>query len=168
MSEATKSNDPGDETPETPEIQADLTPDPPVPRPRKGPPARLSVVEQVYHQLTEGGGPAVVETRFSRWLETDEQPWRRTAKGEDAAGPEWKPLNLGWLAGGPVGMIVLRNEAVEKDRNIWLAVKTANAPEAFARVRPGESVRFEPAGYTDYLARSPDGPARYTLAAIPG
>src|SRR6185312_8298003 len=65
--------------------------------------ARLGLVCTVYHQQP-GNEPISAESRFSRWLESEEQPYLRKL----VIGEEWTLLDCGWLE--DVGMLLLRNE----------------------------------------------------------
>jgi hypothetical protein len=67
------------------------------------PKGHISVVETVYHQLTDGQ-PIAVESRFSRSTETDEQPYQRKITVTE----EWKSIDHGWIE--QVGMLHLSNE----------------------------------------------------------
>jgi hypothetical protein len=70
--------------------------------------SRLRVVEEV--SVTEPSGDTVpFETRFGRWLETDEQPCIRRL----TVGPAWSPLTGAgtWLA--VTGHLVIRNDAAQ-------------------------------------------------------
>lgn len=64
---------------------------------------RVAINETVYHQQI-GKQPTSISHRSSRWLLSDEQPWRR----EFTVGPEWIPLDLGWI-GDRVGLLHLAN-----------------------------------------------------------
>jgi hypothetical protein len=117
--------------------------------------SRIGVVESVYCQQP-GDNPISAESRFSRWLNTDEQPYSRKIKVTE----EWQPLDWGWLK--KASMLVVVNEegrflqvqptpqercdAISKVVEIGIAVcldgGTLNIP--FAEILPRESSRFSP------------------------
>lgn len=68
------------------------------------PRARLTVTTQASLQRP-GLPPDGERLGFHRWLGSGEQPYRRELR----VGPEWVPLDLGWLAGDAVGFLVLSN-----------------------------------------------------------
>lgn len=131
---------------------------------------RLIVVDTVFHQGAMEQ-PTAAESRFARWLDTDEQPCVRKSK----VGQDWKPLcDGGWLT--QVGMLLLSN-----DEGRFLVVPTpkeekemaarildvAQGETAVARVRPGESLRFEPVDLQGLRLRCQAGVAKYTVTMIP-
>ncbi len=63
---------------------------------------RIAVVETLYHQEV-GQKPTSTECRFSRNLNTDEQPYKRKL----VIGEQWQRLDLGWAQ--PCGMVHLEN-----------------------------------------------------------
>jgi hypothetical protein len=65
--------------------------------------SEITVVEQVYHQLS-GSQPRAIESRFSRELESDEQPYERHLK----VGEESVPLDCGWIK--EASQLVIINE----------------------------------------------------------
>ena len=67
----------------------------------------LTVVETIYYQPCQPpGDPVAFELAWTRQLATGEQVYRRQA----VVGPEWQPLDCGWLAGKPVSLLLLQNE----------------------------------------------------------
>jgi hypothetical protein len=114
---------------------------------------RITVSEQVCHQSEGGEGGAVEWLPFSRELGSDEAPFCRPGM---RVGPEWVPIDPGWLAGQPVGMLCLRNDGalpratqptdLEREADAGLIVELRCEGVVFALVRPGETCRFEPAG----------------------
>lgn len=113
----------GDQPPDLPPAPKDPGPPPVVA-------AALLVIEQVVHRAP-GVNAVSTETRHAAQLATSEQPWQR----HFSAGPEWKPLDCGWLDGG-ASMLVLENRgggprttnptaeeaAAERDRVVELGV----------------------------------------------
>lgn len=146
------------------------------PRPPSSHGARIGVVSTIYHQQPDAE-PIAVEARFSRWLESSEQPYLRKL----TIGEKWTPLDLGWLQGA--GRIFLKNEegrfAVQPtqeereatmSRIVELAVVepiTGNRHFSWGKVRPGESLCFEPTDPTSVRLRCQRGQARVTLLIVP-
>jgi hypothetical protein len=137
--------------------------------------ARLFVVEQVYHQPA-GQSPTSVESRFGRWLGSDEQPHLRPM----TVGPNWQPLDTGWV-GEKVGHIVIANEEgksrlrqpTEAERQeteakvVEIGVESDHLVDTFALVRPGETCRFEPAAAGMLRLRCRVGAACCSVAVLP-
>lgn len=139
--------------------------------------SRVVLVEQLVH-VGRRGEPTPVSDRFSRGLTSDETPYRR----EFTAGPDWAPLDCGWLAAG-VSQLRLKNEegsdrltvptdgekAAEARRVVELGTGGEDFPwvEDFARVRPGESLRLEPTRLAKLRVRCVGGTARCSLFLTP-
>lgn len=150
------------------------------PQPRAvPPPARLVVVETVYHQA-HGREPTSSITRYVRFLGTDEEPYRKRFD----VGPEWVQLPKTWIEGTP-SCLVIKNEglppaevketAAEKEARaavileLGVAVTVAGAGYVapVATIRPGESVRFEPASVPSLRVRCPNGPVKAHVFLTP-
>lgn len=141
------------------------------------PKARLSAVLKVYHQAAGGADqPTGSEAAFSRWLDTDEQPFTRRSS---VAG-EWQPLPCGWL--DHASNLLLVNEegrarqvqptAAERqalsEKVIKVGVCFNGVVVPLALARPGEAACFEPAAPLGaYRIHCAAGPARYTLTLTP-
>ncbi len=143
------------------------------------PPARLTVSDTVYYQSV-GADPEAVDHRFSRFVASDEQPYARRLTIPTA----WVRLDPGWLAGN-VGMMKVVNEghpgrtalptAGEREADAGLVVELAvslntegTMAVAFARLRPGESLRFEPTDPGRLMLRCVgSGPTRVLLNLYP-
>lgn len=150
-------------------------------------PDRITVVETVYHQA-EGDQPTAIESRFSRRLQTKEQPCVRKL----VAGPEWHLVDREsmdrpgcWLE--RVGMLVIRNEEGEftqvvptsqeraevAARVLSLGVGVSISADEhivmpFARILPGkESCRFQPTDISNLWIRCQAGKAKYTVTMLP-
>ena len=145
-------------------------------RPVAGPGSHLVVVESVYHQPADGQ-PIVAESRFSRRLRTDEQPYVRWFKVTE----EWQSLDHGWL--DAAGMLVLKNEEGTNPQTIPSAEERAEIAAKvaeigllandtlvllFALLQPGESLRFQPIGIPALVVRCRKGEARCCLHLFPG
>lgn len=139
----------------------------------KLPPARLTVVEQVVHQVpTDPGGPAVATSRFSRPLKTLEQTYkRRMTVGETPT-----PLDCGWLRDS-CGMLVVENaegrfaqvyptdeERAAVDARV---VEVQFGAEAAILISPGESCRFQPIDPTRIALRCRSGRAVVQVTLVP-
>jgi hypothetical protein len=135
---------------------------------------RLTVVETVYHQAAEGF-PSVAlgdATRFSRELDSDEQPYER----HRVAGEKWEPLDCGWI--DAAGMLIIRNDEghfavnptpeqkaeVFNKRVIELSFDGQNSA---VQVPPTETCRFYPTDIKQIYLRCREGKARYSIYLIP-
>lgn len=155
--------------------------------PRPIPLARFGVTETVYYQATQGQAESLVTHRdgsFVRLLGTDEQPYKRTMR----VGEEWVKLDFGWTVENratPAQFILLNNEgqflqaiptpaakAEALSRIVVLGIRSTNEiagePTSFARLRPLESLRFEPEPGKVYYARCLTGIAKITEVLLPG
>jgi hypothetical protein len=132
------------------------------PRDAAAPAARLTVAGQVSFQR-EGQAPEPSQSlRFAHHPRTGEQPCRR----ECQVGEEWRPLDAGWFADAPAGLLLLSNpgppapervpsreeqEAAaaavvevglltprppEKGRTMWSGPPAPSEPAPFALLRP--------------------------------
>lgn len=139
-------------------------------------PNRLTVVQQTYHQLP-GEQPRYYDSRFSRELETLEQPYER----QTTIGPEWKPLDVGWLNETGVGMLIIENnegqfyvriptleeKEVTRAKGIEIGIDVVGNIDSFALVPSGESCRFYPANANHLRIRCQSGTAKITIQAFP-
>jgi hypothetical protein len=124
----------------------------------------------------------VVDSRFSRRLETSEQPYQRLHhKGGAVATEQWKQLDFGWLKEN-TGMISITNdegtfyevnpteeerEDVEK-RVIEVGYQSLNDIQDFVWfVPPGEDFRGSPSHPSRLWIRCQHGEARFTLTVFP-
>lgn len=138
-------------------------------------PGRVTVVETVHHQLPDAE-PATVETRFQRWLESDEQLYRRTLR----VGAEWTPIDTGWVESPAV--LLLRNDremfavqpteeektmAAGKVLEIGVRLDGADAVVPLFAVHPGHSFRAEPLAVKSLRVRCRVGSTKCTVAAVP-
>lgn len=137
--------------------------------------ARLTVVDVVYHQGL-GDQPTSVESRFGRWLNTDEQPYHRKIK----VTTDWMPLDLGWL-GTQISMLVLMNEegrhfqvyptpkerALIEERIVEIGIEVHDHVEECWLIPPGESIRAQPVAPDRLRVRCRRGEARCVLTLFP-
>jgi hypothetical protein len=117
-------------------------------------PARLTVVEHVYHQPEDA--PAMVsESRWSAWLKTDEQPYGRR---EVKVGVAWQSLDTGWVKNP--SLVVVENTGKE-----MLTLGVGDPPMPFAWIDPGRSARFTPS--CPLAIDCPDGETTYSITVFP-
>ncbi len=170
---------------------ADSRPSVPYPT-RNLPTHRIIVVEMVYHQSIEDQ-PTALETRFARWLSTDEQPYGpRRAK----ATSEWQPLDLGWIE--EASMILLSNlegqglqkqptdaerlvmsqavlevgmvvaEGSSRSRTMFSGpLQAERGVIPFCSVPPGETARFSPLNLGQMRVRSRGTSTRFSVTLLP-
>ena len=142
------------------------------PSPPRKVPDRLTVVEYVSHQRA-GKSPISYESKFTRNLETTEQPYAR----EEEATTEWRALNTGWI--GECGQLSIVNRAGT------LPHKRQPTPEQVAEIKrqvlevsaqfgefvwlipAGESMRGYPSDVKQLFIRSRHGTTPYVLIALP-
>jgi hypothetical protein len=142
---------------------------------------RITVVEQVYHRPADGGEPTVAETRFSRELASQEQPFERRAK----VGEDWQPLEHGWLESA--GMLLISNEEgrhlqvnptdeerLSISRRVLELIYAMEDDELLVPqssctwlIPPGESMRAYPSDVSRLCVRCQSGVARFTLRLYP-
>ena len=138
-------------------------------------PCRIAVRELLYHQAPQEQ-PTAVESVFSRPLVSDEQPYVRKVK----VGGAWEAVETGWLV--DAGMLHLANEegrfqqvqptpaeraaAARKVVEVGLAVAEGEVVVCWL-LRPGESLRAEPAEVGRLRLRCREGVARVTVNVFP-
>lgn len=135
----------------------------PAMKPAQARPSRLTVVETVYHHQ-RGGQPAAVEARYTRRLASDEQPYRRTM----TLGAEWQPVDLGWLQGQPVGLLILQSGEKPGGPLVEVGVAVLDAVQPAFVIRPGESFRGEPLPDAEICVRASAAGARLAVTVLPG
>lgn len=138
--------------------------------------SRIGVVSLLYHQQP-GVEPTSIDSRFSRWLESTEQPYLRKIVIKE----EWSSLDLGWI-GDKVGMLLVKNEEghfqiqpTDEQRqemmarivDITLVYHNVIIPEPFAFIPPLESAQFAPYAAQNLRLRCRQGQAKITLAVMP-
>ncbi len=132
---------------------------------------RITVVETVYHQVM-GDQPDCLESRFTREVESQEQPYRRNCK----VGEEWQALDTGWL--DEVSMLVIRNEegtnlqvhpTEEQKADLAKKVLLLSSTDSSTNwlILPGESFRGVPSTVKNLEVRSQSGTIRFILYATP-
>ena len=145
------------------------------PPPVINPPTKnqVFVIETIYHQPVSGFPTTALgdSTRFSRELESDEQPYER----HKIAKHDWELLDHGWI--DKCGMFLLRN-----DEGFFSTNPTPEQrEEVFKRVieisfdnktpsiliPPKETCRFYPTDLSQIWLRCQEGTAKYSLYLIP-
>ena len=143
---------------------------------------RFGVVGQTFQQLP--GKPAlVVEHRFMRWLDSEEQAYQRSLVLTE----EWKQLDFGWLEQNQIARLVIKNDEGrfltnptedEKKEMAERIILLGHSPietdlegqqYRFAtwKIRPGEDFQGEPTTGNSIYLRSTKGKVRCTITAIP-
>jgi hypothetical protein len=134
---------------ERPPPDEEPTPPTPVASPSV-PPARLVIVENVYHQITGEQPTSLAPVAYSAPLASDEQPYQREFK----VGPGWEMLDHGWLDPQGVSLLCLRNRPDQ--RNV-----RPNADEAAAdAAKVIELAVVCPVTPTGERSQQPAGPRR--------
>jgi hypothetical protein len=141
------------------------------------PKARLTVVEQVYHQLP-GENPTRIESKFYQALDIAEQLYHRRMKATE----RWQKIDCGWIQ--EVSEVCIHN-----DEGRFLVVQPSDEERAEAArkvlevsfgdygpdppsgpvwlVRPGQSMRGCPSEFQRLCIRSQCGEARCSIYLIP-
>lgn len=148
---------------------------------------RYTVVEVVSHQSESGQPTMISDSRYSRQLLTDEQPFIRKGKANE----EWQPLTQGWLP--QTSLLCLRNDAgkfsrvptkEEREELAGMILEVtfttpvshlkrdmhdppAQDPVPAMIILPGESCRFVPFDLGAVRVRSKNGETPYTLSMTP-
>lgn len=142
--------------------------------------ARLTVVEHIYHQSP--GDPSVpCENRYTKILESSEQPFRRTLE----IGEEWTAIPYGWVPHDGCSLLAIVNEVGKRpqviptdaeveemaSRKIIVGIASPSSPTPHTilfSIPYKESSRIpSPSSLKDYLVRSSKGKARYSVYIFP-
>ena len=129
-----------------------------VPKIRKAPPDRLTVVERISHTRS-GHGTKPYGKPYEIALESNEQPYER----ELVADKEPSKLVVGCWVELP-GLILVRND--DADKPLLVGYLGCAVCHDFV-VPPGTSGPFMPRDPAALQITSPDGPAHYTLTVFP-
>jgi hypothetical protein len=121
-------------------------------------PGRITVVGSVYHQPPEGP-PSEVGKPFSVKVSSSEQPYVRRLD----VGPEWRPLEMGWLEGHAIARVVVENDAPPDGPPVLIA----QGAEPFADVRAGTWDHFRPLNPAGLRLATTEGAARVTITLYP-
>lgn len=146
--------------------------------------SRITVVETVFFEDGQGGKPVSGESRWSKLLDSDEQPFVRRMKVSE----HWKPLEVGWLSA--CSMLCITNvrarrafTPTEEDKEsealkvVQLGVKAAVetfqpynvgvAGTPFANIGPGESLRMPAINLSELVIRTLHGEATVLVTIFP-
>ena len=134
--------------------------------------SRLTLVGQVYHQQA-GCDPSQASTRFSCFLETDEQAYERILR----ANSKWQQLDRGWIDSASVLVITNQerynakpNFSQEEKRAIednTLEVSYQDSEDSWL-VPPGQSMRACPSDLSRLRVRTRGGAVRFSIFIVPG
>lgn len=136
----------------------------------------LVMVCQIYHQLL-GSNPSLVEFRYARPLQSDEQVYERSLK----IGKSWQKIDSGWL--DRVSLLVISNKEGEQQftqptreevsqlatKTIEIGVQWPNeaSPTSLFIVRPGMVFQVEPNNLGVLYLRSERGPTKCSITLFP-
>lgn len=134
--------------------------------------ARLTVVEQVAHYAVGSHQPMVVDARYTKFLDSSEDAYRRRL----TIGDQWQHIDCGWVTdcemlcitnseGTNFAVIPSPEERAEVDKRI-IEVRIGEGL-VFTEIPPGESARLRPVNLSFYEIRSQYQKAKITLTLIP-
>jgi hypothetical protein len=136
--------------------------------------SRLVVVDKISYQGPYDE-PTALGNGFSRLVDSREQVYRRRINLNN----NWVKLDLGWLS-DKAGMILLEviqdvqltfpseeTKLRNSQLNVELGINTIEEMVSIARIRLGESMRFEPIKDQSYYARCPSDSVVLLVAVIP-
>lgn len=144
-----------------------VTPPPPPPLSPQRPLYRFGVVETCYHQQHGQQPTGISESRFSGWIDSDEQPYGPRFM---TVGEEWCSLDCGWIE--QASMMVLKNDP---DKGADATVEVGVVCDAgviipFAEIPaqfPSHSLRFCPTHLKSLRVRCLKGQTRVTIVLYP-
>lgn len=135
---------------------------------------RIVIVQQAHYQPKEGNTSSD-STQFSRFCETDADPYVRRAR----VGKKWVKLDRGWMEEASCLLIsnptprypkipTEEQKKLDAEKMIEVSFSSEN-PDRVADilVRPGESHRFEPAYLDRVWIRSTSENGSYTVTLYP-
>ena len=135
---------------------------------------RVTVVETVYHrQVEKQRDPFSTDSRFTRYLETQQQVYQRQLEATE----DWQPLDCGWLP--DAGMLLIQNDEglflpknLTKEEQKELSQKVIELSFGAGCsgswwVLPGESMRGYPTTTDGLEIRCQKGTAEFTLTLFP-
>ena len=115
--------------------------------------SRIVVVETVYHQV-DGKQPMQVSEPWSAVLASDEQPYIRYLD----VGPEWVPLDHGWIASASLLLIANQGPAL---------LEIGVHKETLIVVPAKQTARFKPAVLGELMVRCVGDTARVVVNLFP-
>ncbi len=140
------------------------------------PVGRISAVLRLYYS-SPSIPPMSVADQWYRWGKTDRAAYQRPYC---VVSDEWLPIDLGWLEGQPIGMIVLSNDegkglqstpsAAEREDTEMrvLEVCFSDRRTADVYVLPGTSLPLTPVTPQAVMVRSRFKTVKYTITVLPG
>lgn len=157
------------------DIQA-ITGSPPEPH---SPPevGRLTIVQSIYYSIPREDVKGPSPLRFSRWLDTDEQPYARTMKLTEV----WIPLDLGWLREKACSYLYLENSSIRppgkrptqeeiefwaKKRIEW-GIAVGEGIERIGILLPEEGCGFHPSNPERLMVRCQNGDGKLSYYVVP-
>lgn len=131
---------------------------------------RITVVETIYHQEF-GENPVMVASRYSRELESYDQPYERKL----VATPTWEPLETGWIK--ECGLMIIKN----REECSRMVIPTEEEKEELAKkmlevsygdrdgwlIPPGETMKAYPRSLEGLGICSLHGNTKYKLYLYP-
>lgn len=145
----------------------------------------ITVAGTIYHRAGPQAQATAINLRWTRELESDEQPW---GPRQFTVTEQWTPLDCGWLKPELCGMLVIENReghftqripteeqrAEAMARVVEIGVTNARALEhyddhiiAILEVRPKESQPLMPVDVSSLRIRCRKGEARCVLTVLP-
>lgn len=139
---------------------------------------RITIVSSVYHQIPGDKTSGPPQSKYYRWLESDEQPYSRTVK----VGIEWEPIDTGWLKDKEHSLLVITNslkrlpsrkptpeEEAEFYSHVleigWIEQDNSVTPIGYIPV--GEDIRISPLNMHRYRIRSQTPDGKYSIFLVP-
>ncbi len=134
--------------------------------------SRITVIEHIYHQEF-GESPTQVESRYSRDLDNDTQPYTRNLR----VGEAWEPLDTGWIA--EAGLLIIQNnegkfpfcnpteEEREEAKKKILEVCYGFDSDTCWLTLPKESTKLVPSMLKGLNIRSQYGVTKFTIHVYP-
>lgn len=140
---------------------------------------RLTIVGNIYHQIPgeDIAGPS--PSRYYRWIESEEQAYKRTLK----VGTEWQPLDLGWfkdkeehgllsLANG-TKRLPSRKPSAQEEQEFYEQILEVGIEYSDGKVMEiaylpvGEDMRLPPLNLDKYRIRCRTKETKYSIFVVP-
>lgn len=146
------------------------------PPPKRDMRPRITVVQQIYHQV-QGNDPTVLDGGFTRWLDSDEQPFLRKCKASEG----WQKLEVGWIeqagqltivngAGKPHNFVQPSEEEKKAEglKVLEVGIEVDGNVVPCWQVPPGENLRAMPlCELSRIMVRCRQGEVRFSVFLIP-
>lgn len=139
--------------------------------------ARITIIQQVYHQVPSEETSSPPVTRFYRWLESDEQAFKKTVK----VGTSWQPLDIGWFTGKKASVLCIGNfikrqpsrkptqDEIDEfnSRLLEIGIDVGNGVRKFASIPVGEDMRIcDPEDLSYFRIRCPIADSKYNIFIV--